>query len=49
MADLAAYSAYQGLLRLPHKTFAWNWYTKYLGVRDVNGYASGWYDFRYTR
>jgi hypothetical protein len=36
MADLAAYSAYQGLLRHPHKAFAWNWYAKYLNMRDVN-------------
>jgi hypothetical protein len=37
MADLAAWSAYHGLLRTPRRRFAWEWYGTYLGARDVNG------------
>jgi hypothetical protein len=37
MADVAAWSAYQGLVRLPGRRFAWDWYTRYLAARDVNG------------
>lgn len=34
MADLVAWSAYQGLLRHPGKEFAWEWYHRHL--RDVD-------------
>lgn len=37
MADLAAYTAYQGLQRHEGKEFMWDWYDQYLGPRDVNG------------
>jgi hypothetical protein len=37
MADIAAYTAYQGLIRVPAKQFAWDWYTDHLGPIDVNG------------
>ncbi|HEU5474802.1 MAG TPA: DUF3800 domain-containing protein [Actinophytocola sp.] len=37
MADIAAWSAYQSLLRHPGKRFAWDWYDRYLGPSDVNG------------
>jgi hypothetical protein len=37
MADLAAWSAYQGLVRSPNRRFAWDWYARYLGPHDVNG------------
>jgi hypothetical protein len=36
MADIAAWSAYQGLLRHQGKRFAWDWYTRHLGPSDVN-------------
>ncbi|WP_370945263.1 DUF3800 domain-containing protein [Amycolatopsis sp. cg5] len=36
-ADFAAWTAYQSLLRHGGKEFAWHWYEKYLGDRDVNG------------
>ena len=37
MADLIAWSAYQGLARNPGQSFAWDWYARYLQPRDVNG------------
>jgi uncharacterized protein DUF3800 len=37
MADIAAWSAYQGLLRHRGKRFAWDWYDRYLRPCDVNG------------
>ena len=37
MADLVAWTAYQGLLRHPGKRFAWNWYDEHLRASDVNG------------
>jgi hypothetical protein len=37
MADLVAWTAYQGLLRHAGKAFAWNWYDKHLRGFDVNG------------
>lgn len=37
MADLAAWTAYQGLLRAPNRQFAWDWYGDYLLRRDVHG------------
>lgn len=37
MADFAAWSAYQGLLRHSGKEFAWDWYDRHLGPCDVNG------------
>jgi hypothetical protein len=37
MADLTAWSAYQGLRRAPNRTFAWQWYDTHLLPRDVNG------------
>ncbi|MFD8498328.1 DUF3800 domain-containing protein [Amycolatopsis sp. NPDC059657] len=37
MADIAAWTAYQGLLRYPGKEFAWPWYEKYLLRCDANG------------
>lgn len=37
MADIVAYSAYQGLLRHPGKEFAWDWYAQYVQRIDVNG------------
>jgi hypothetical protein len=37
MADLAAWTAYQSLVRQPSRQFAWDWYGRYLGARDVNG------------
>jgi hypothetical protein len=36
MADLVAWTAYQGLLRHPGKRFAWQWYNDYLLTSDVN-------------
>jgi hypothetical protein len=37
MADIIAWSAYQGLRRAPNRRFAWEWYARYLHSRDVNG------------
>jgi hypothetical protein len=37
MADLAAWTAYQALLRHPTKQFAWGWYDRHLSGADVNG------------
>lgn len=37
MADLAAYAAYQSLIRIPRKRFAWEWYPTLLGPIDLNG------------
>ncbi|WP_020576253.1 DUF3800 domain-containing protein [Actinopolymorpha alba] len=37
MADLAAYCAYQSLIRIPAKKFAWDWYDSYLSGSDANG------------
>jgi hypothetical protein len=37
MADIAAYTAYQSLLRHPAKRFAWDWYQAHLSRIDVNG------------
>ena len=37
MADLVAWSGYQGLARLPKREFAWERYDRYLRARDVNG------------
>lgn len=37
MADLAAWTAYQGLLRHPGKKLFWDWYSTYLAGCDVNG------------
>ncbi|MGH3829756.1 MAG: DUF3800 domain-containing protein [Pseudonocardiaceae bacterium] len=37
MADLVAWTAYQGLLRHPGKKFSWGWYDRYLRSCDVNG------------
>jgi hypothetical protein len=37
MADLAAWTAYQGIVRAENRRFAWNWYTTYLVERDVHG------------
>lgn len=37
MADLAAWSAYQGLQRHHGKGFAWDWYATHLQPCDVNG------------
>ncbi|MDQ3576966.1 MAG: DUF3800 domain-containing protein, partial [Actinomycetota bacterium] len=36
MADLVAWTAYQGLQRHPGKGFAWRWYDQYLRCCDVN-------------
>jgi hypothetical protein len=37
MADLAAYVAFQSLLRHPAKSFCWDWYSRYLLASDRNG------------
>lgn len=37
LADITAWTAYQGLLRHTGKEFAWHWYGKYLLRCDVNG------------
>jgi hypothetical protein len=37
MADLVAWTAYQGLQRHEGKRFAWGWYDQYLRSCDVNG------------
>ena len=37
MADLVAWTSYQGLLRHPGKRFAWDWYDQHLLANDVNG------------
>lgn len=37
MADLVAWTAYQGLLRHPGKQWAWSWYDTYLASCDING------------
>ncbi len=37
MADLTAWTAYHGLIRTPRRRFAWDWYSKHLAARDVNG------------
>jgi len=37
MADIIAWSVYQGLRRAPNRRFAWDWYGTYLQRRDVNG------------
>ncbi|MDQ1743127.1 MAG: hypothetical protein QOE23_1466 [Pseudonocardiales bacterium] len=37
MADFAAWTAYQSLLRHPGKKWAWSWYRAYLGGSDVYG------------
>jgi mannose/cellobiose epimerase-like protein (N-acyl-D-glucosamine 2-epimerase family) len=37
IADLAAYVAFQSLLRYPGKEFCWDWYERYLRPCDRNG------------
>jgi hypothetical protein len=37
MADMTAWTTYQGLLRYPGKEWVWNWYDLYLHGCDVNG------------
>jgi hypothetical protein len=37
MADICAWSAYQGLRKDPNRKFAWDWYDTYLAPCDVNG------------
>lgn len=37
MADIAAWSAFQGLQQAPNRRFAWQWYSTYLLPCDVNG------------
>jgi Protein of unknown function (DUF3800) len=37
MADLVAWTAYQGLLRANNRRFAWDWYDEHVSPRDVHG------------
>jgi hypothetical protein len=37
MADVVAWTAYQALVRTPNRTFAWEWYDRFLLSRDVHG------------
>ncbi|MGC5660178.1 DUF3800 domain-containing protein [Micromonospora sp. WMMD723] len=37
MADLTAYAAYQSLIKVPAKRFAWDWYPNLLGPIEVSG------------
>jgi hypothetical protein len=37
MADLAAYVAFQSVLRHPAKDFCWGWYGEFLAASDRNG------------
>lgn len=37
MADIAAWTTYQSLLRHRGKEFAWHWYDRFLKDSDVNG------------
>ena len=37
MADLTAWTAYQGIARQPGKQYAWEWYQQHLAAGDIHG------------